>query len=301
MLDRLLPTAATALAAATAVPIPANAATIPTNAVPCTATIPAGAEAIRATVATRAKDVAHRGASAYAPENTLAAFRAAKARRADFFELDVQLTRDGHLIIMHDATLARTTNARRVYPHRSPWRIKDFTLAQIKRLDAGSWFSPRFEGERAPTLDETLKAMDHSGLGLVLELKNPKLYPGMTAKVVKALRRHPDWLKPGRLIVHSFDWSAARRFHSLMPKVPVALLGAPTTKQLKDVVRYAKQIDVPKAKATKAYVAQLHRHRLKVFVWTVDKAAQIRKFAGEHVDGIISDRPDLVRSVLAST
>jgi len=275
MIRRLVPIAATAVAAS-AVAIPAHAAT-------------------------KIEDVAHRGASAYAPENTLAAFRAARARHADFFELDVQQTKDGHLIIMHDATLARTTNARRVYPHRAPWRIKDFTLAQIKRLDAGSWFSARFKGERVPTLDETLRAMDHSGLGLVLELKNPKLYPGMSTRIVKALRRHPDWLKPGRLIVHSFDWSAARHFHSLMPKVPVAVLGAPTARQLAGVATYAKQVDVPQAKATKAYVALLHRHHLKVFVWTVDSSARMRAFAGEHVDGIITDRPDLVRAVIAGT
>jgi hypothetical protein len=93
-------------------------------------------------------DVAHRGASAYVPENTVAAFKLARAQHARMFELDVQETKDHQLILMHDTSLARTTNVEDVYPHRSPWRVRDFTLAQIKKLDAGSWFSPRYSGVR---------------------------------------------------------------------------------------------------------------------------------------------------------
>jgi glycerophosphoryl diester phosphodiesterase len=115
-----------------------------------------------ASAATPVADVGHRGASAYAPENTIASFRQAKARHADYFELDVQQTKDHKLIVMHDATLSRTTNAEKVYPHGSPWRIRDYTLKQIKLLDAGSWFSAKYKGERVPTLDETLRALTSS-------------------------------------------------------------------------------------------------------------------------------------------
>lgn len=86
--------------------------------------------------------VSHRGASAYAPENTLAAIDKAAAMGFPWVENDVQRTKDGELVVLHDATLARTTDVERVYPHRSPWKVKDFTAAEIARLDAGSWFSP---------------------------------------------------------------------------------------------------------------------------------------------------------------
>ncbi len=82
--------------------------------------------------------IAHRGASAYGPEHTLAAYKQAMTMKADYVEFDLQMTKDGQLIAMHDETLARTTNAKELYPDRAPWRVKDFTLDEIKRLDAGS-------------------------------------------------------------------------------------------------------------------------------------------------------------------
>lgn len=154
-------------------------------------------------------NVAHRGASAYAPENTLAAVRLARTQRADMFEIDVQQTKDNKLVLMHDTTLARTTNVEEVYPNRAPWRVSDFTLAEIKRLDAGSWFATRYRDERVPTLDEVLKAMDGQGLGMLLEVKSPSLYPGIEKRIAAALKRAPSWLRPDpkkrRLVVQSLE------------------------------------------------------------------------------------------------
>jgi glycerophosphoryl diester phosphodiesterase len=84
--------------------------------------------------------IAHRGASAYAPQNTVAAAREAVSRGADALEADIRQTRDGHLVALLDPTLARTTNVEQVFPRRRPWRVESFTLAEVKRLDAGSWF-----------------------------------------------------------------------------------------------------------------------------------------------------------------
>ncbi|XVQ85108.1 glycerophosphodiester phosphodiesterase family protein [Microbispora siamensis] len=108
--------------------------------------------------------VAHRGASAYAPENTVAAFELARHRGADMFELDVQETGDHHLVLMHDTTLGRTTDAEEVFPGRAPWRVGDLTLAEIRKLDAGSCFSRKYAGEAVPTLGEALRAMRGSGV-----------------------------------------------------------------------------------------------------------------------------------------
>jgi glycerophosphoryl diester phosphodiesterase len=241
-------------------------------------------------------DVGHRGASAYAPENTIAAFREAAARHADFVELDVQQTRDHRLIVMHDSTLARTTDAGTVYPRRSPWRVRDFTLRQIKRLDAGSWFAARYRHERVPTLGEALRALDGSGMRMLLEIKNPT--PGLTRRIAARLRREPSWLAPGRLIVQSFDWPSVRAFHRLLPSVATAVLGAPTARQLPAVARYACYVNPRHTSITAAYVRLLHTWHFRVFAWVADDRATMRRLIADRVDGIISDRPDILRSVI---
>ena len=112
--------------------------------------------------------VAHRGASAYAPEHTLASYRLALEQGADYVEQDLAVTRDGVLICLHDDSLDRTTDVEEVFPNRSSvdpatgrrqWLSADFTLAEIKRLDAGGWFDPRFAGERIPTWEEAVRAV----------------------------------------------------------------------------------------------------------------------------------------------
>ncbi|MEU9889412.1 glycerophosphodiester phosphodiesterase family protein [Sphaerisporangium sp. NPDC051011] len=245
------------------------------------------ATADRAAVA----EVAHRGASKEAPENTIAAFRLAARRHADMFELDVQETKDHKLVVMHDTTLARTTDAARVFPGRAPWRVRDLTLAQIRRLDAGSWFSRKHRGERVPTLGETLDALGGSGIGMLLEVKKPHLYPGIEARVARELRRHPAWRRPGRLVVQSFDWNSMRRFHRVMPEVPVGLLGTPAPAQLPELAKFARQINPPHRHLTARYVRDVHRHGMRVYTWTVDSREVARRLISYRVDGILTNRP----------
>ncbi|WP_256863055.1 glycerophosphodiester phosphodiesterase family protein [Microbispora sp. GKU 823] len=201
-------------------------------------------------------------ASAYAPENTVAAFDLARDQGADMFELDVQETRDHHLVLMHDTTLGRTTDAEEVFPGRAPWRVGDLTLAEIRKLDAGSWFSRKYAGEAVPTLGEALRAMRGSGLGLLLEIKEPRLYPGIEARVAEEIGRDPAWR--GRVVVQSFDWDSMRRFHRLMPGVPIGLLGTPQVADLPGLARFADQINPPYADVTEEYVRRVHRLRMKV-------------------------------------
>src|SRR5687767_2604514 len=128
--------------------------------------------------------IAHRGASAYAPEHTVAAYRLAIAQGADYVEQDLAITRDGLLICLHDDSLERTTNVEEMYPERGlvdpatgrrRWLAADFTWDEIRRLDAGSWFDARFSGERIPSWDEAVAAVG-SDAGLYPELKTPALY-----------------------------------------------------------------------------------------------------------------------------
>ncbi|MCG5214540.1 glycerophosphodiester phosphodiesterase family protein [Streptosporangium soli] len=242
-------------------------------------------------------NVAHRGASAYAPENTVAAFKLARRQQADMVEFDVQETRDRRLVVMHDATLARTTDAEEVFPERAPWRVGDLTFAELRRLDAGSWFAAKYRGERVPTLGEVLRAMSGSGLGLLLELKTPRLYGGIEARVADELRRHPAWLKPGRLIVQSFDWDSMRMFHDTLPQVPIGLLGTPTSEELPEVAEFASRINAPHRDITPDYVRRVRAHRMGLFTWTVDDQAIMRRLISYRVGGIITNKPDVLRGL----
>ncbi|MFB4265480.1 glycerophosphodiester phosphodiesterase [Nonomuraea sp. GTA35] len=245
-------------------------------------------------------NVAHRGASAYAPENTIAAFELAAAQGADLFELDVQETKDHELVLMHDTTLSRTTNAEQVFPGLSPWNVGDLTLDQIRELDAGSWLSDKYDGERVPTLGEALREMSGSGMGLLLEVKAPERYAGIEARITAELRRHPSWLAPGKLVVQSFNWDSMRTFDRLLPEVPIGLLGTPSTGELPGLAKFADQINPPYTTLTASYVRRVHALGLDVLTWTVDSPAAMRRMIGYKVDGIITNRPDVLRDVLSS-
>ncbi|MFC5835562.1 glycerophosphodiester phosphodiesterase [Nonomuraea insulae] len=244
--------------------------------------------------------VAHRGASAYAPENTIAAFELAASQGADMFELDVQETKDHQLVLMHDTTLARTTDAEQVFPTLSPWNVRDLTLSQIRKLDAGSWRSGEYKGEPVPTLDETLSAMSGSELGLLLEVKDPALYPGIESRIAGELRRHSSWLAPGRVVVQSFDWGSMRRFDRVLPQVPIGLLGTPTTAELPGLAKFADQVNPPYTTLTAAYVQRAHSLGMNVFAWTVDDPDAMLRMLTYRVDGIITNKPDVLRDVLST-
>jgi glycerophosphoryl diester phosphodiesterase len=142
--------------------------------------------------------VAHRGASAYAPENTVPAFRLAADQGATFVEFDLRLTKDRQLVCLHDESLERTTNVEEIFPDRfrtlpgaggAPvrrWMLADFTLAELRTLDAGSWFAPAFRGTRLPTFAETIDSL-RGRSGLFIELKSPEKYEGIERMILAEL------------------------------------------------------------------------------------------------------------------
>lgn len=258
---------------------------------------------VAAPVATAAKTdvatIAHRGASAYAPENTLAAVRLGIRMRSDLVEIDVQQTKDGELVVVHDNTLERTTDAEQKFPDRGPWRISDFTLAEIRTLDAGSWKAPEFAGERVPTLAEVLDVLHRSPSGLLLEAKSPELYPGITERIADELRSRPSWVRPDHkarhLVVQSFNWDFIRDFHGLLPRVQVGVLGAPSVAELAEVATYSNQVNPHHGQATPEYIEAVHAHGMRINPYTVNEAPLMRTLIDRGVDGIISDRPDVLR------
>jgi glycerophosphoryl diester phosphodiesterase len=250
--------------------------------------------------------IAHRGASAYAPENTLASIDKAAQLGFSWVENDVQRTKDGELVVIHDDSLQRTTNVEQVFPGRAPWKVKDFTAAEIARLDAGSWYSPAYAGTRVPTLKDYMCRIEHNHEKLLLEIKNPELYPGIEQQTLKLLG-NDGWLDHkhlGRLIVQSFSADSIRIVHELRPAVTTAYLGSPTVAQLHQYARYADLINPSYGSLSQAYVSAVHAvdgphdKPLKVFTWTVNDAAAARRVVGYGVDGIITNKPDVVRAAL---
>jgi glycerophosphoryl diester phosphodiesterase len=248
--------------------------------------------------------VAHRGASGYAPENTLSAVDKADRLGFDWVENDVQRTKDGELVVLHDTTLARTTDVEKLYPKRSPWKVADFTAKEIRRLDAGSWFSDDYAGEKVPTLEQYLKRITRNDQRLLLELKSPELYPGIELQTLKELTNH-NWLDSkhtkGRLIIQSFNADAVRTTHALNPAVKTGFLGNPKISQLDSYAKFTDQINPAHSAATKDYVKAVHARkgalgkRMEVFAWTVNDASTARTVDAAGVDGIISNFPDVVR------
>ncbi|MEU8704593.1 glycerophosphodiester phosphodiesterase family protein [Streptomyces sp. NPDC048565] len=247
---------------------------------------------------------AHRGASAYAPENTLAAVDAADDLGIDWVENDVQLTKDGVLVVVHDTSLSRTTDAEEVFPDRAPWAVKDFTAAEIAKLDAGSWFGEDFAGARVPTFKEYLRRIERNHQNLLLEIKSPEIYPGIEKETLRVLRQQ-GWLDRGhvkdRLIVQSFGAESVKTVHAQRPDVVTGFLGTPAVADLPSYAAFTDQINPAYADIGADYVAAVqklkgaHGKPLQVNTWTVNDAAKAVEVAGFGVDGIITNNPDVVR------
>jgi glycerophosphoryl diester phosphodiesterase len=256
-----------------------------------------------AAVAPLPQVVAHRGASSEAPENTLAAVRRAIARDADQVEVDVQRTKDGALVLLHDTTLARTTNVRRLFPRRAPWLVSDFTSDEIARLDAGGWHSAQFSGERVPTLEQLVDVLRPSTTGLLLELKAVALHTGLARDVAATLRAAPGYVDQavasGRLVVQSFDQDAMREHKTLEPAVPVGVLGTPSRAELGALATWADQVNPVHWSVRRSYVETIHRHGMRCQVWTVNRPEQMRRALSLGVDGVITNHPGALRHVLA--
>ncbi|MEV0632936.1 glycerophosphodiester phosphodiesterase [Nonomuraea wenchangensis] len=243
------------------------------------------------------ENIAHRAGSGVAPENTIAACARASASGADRCEFDVQQTKDQQLVLIHDETLARTTNVEELFPDRSPWRVSDFTLAEIRRLDAGSWFSPRFRNERVPTLQQALEMLGKGRAGLLLEIKHSPRSPGIDNRVAAELLSNRDLWEGRRLALQSFDRQALRKLHRAVPDVPILLLGADDG-QLSDVADYADALVLPHAaQLTAGQVREVKSRGLRVYAAT-DRPRVQRRLLSFGVDGIMTGVPARLRDVL---
>ena len=228
--------------------------------------------------------IAHRGASAAAPENTISALKKAKAKGASSVEFDVQLTRDQKPIIFHDDTLSRTTNGR--------GRVCDTDFAKIKMLDAGSWFSPEFIDERVPSLQQWLETAASLSCSLNLEMKchTKKECIVLADLVIDHIKKY--WpLHSSSLLISSVNLFALKQITE-RSKLPIAWV---TEKILleKEIVALAKMgvVSVHQLQTilTEDYIALLHAHDLRVLAYTVNDLARANELKAMGVDGIFSD------------
>jgi glycerophosphoryl diester phosphodiesterase len=232
--------------------------------------------------------IAHRGASGYAPENTFAAFKRAVSQGVSFIETDLHLTRDAHFVAIHDETLERTTNG--------TGSIHELTLAEARRLDAGSWFASEFMGERIPTLEEILEFTKKYDVVFYLELK-PNGFWGGEHALISALR---DSGEIPRSVIISFDPAILVALRKIEPTLMTGLLydGNIDNPFDKAIEIGARQIAVRGDLVTPNFLSQARKRDLQVVCWTVNSPAHIRMLASAGVDGIMSDYPDRLLTAL---
>ena len=234
--------------------------------------------------------IGHRGASGHAPENTLAAFERAVELGAGFIETDLHLTRDAHFVAIHDRTLERTTNGRGA--------VRDFTLAQLRDLEAGLWYDRKYLGERIPTIEEILSFARNHDIVVYLELKYEAAW-GMHHALVGALRNPED---AARTVVISFDPGTLADLRKLDATIMTGVL---VEEPRGDLVRAsvdagARQLCPRSTLVTSALVDEAHRSDLHIATWTVNDPEEMRAVIAAGVDGVMTDFPDRLRSVISS-
>ncbi len=230
--------------------------------------------------------VGHRGYRARYPENTLASFEAAVAAGVDMVELDVHLSADNELIVIHDDTVDRTTSG------TGP--VGELTVADLKKLDAGGWFDSRFAGEPVPTLTEVLRAL-RGRVRINIEVKADDDIPRGPDRIARALlQRLAQENAASSVLISSFDAKIVRMVHRLDASLPVALIagrgrGAETVRLCRDLGVYSFH---PNFRfLTADLVTRLHTAGIRVFPYTVNTETDFNRMRQYRVDGIITDDP----------
>jgi glycerophosphoryl diester phosphodiesterase len=251
-------------------------------------------------------NIGHRGASAYAPEHTFAAYDLALEQGADYIEIDLQMSADGVLVALHDKTLNRTADAPEGVPeHYCRGLVSTKTLEQIKMCDAGSWFSPEYAGEQIPTLEEIFQRYGTS-VNYYIETKNPEAAPGMEEELLRLMGEY-GLLEPAaenwQVLIQSFSAESLMKIHELEPSLPlIQLYWAGTSKSiqrdLEAVSAYAVGIGPYKQDVDAALVEAAHEHCLAVHPYTVNTQEEMEALIALGVDGMFTNNPDLLDGVL---
>jgi glycerophosphoryl diester phosphodiesterase len=243
--------------------------------------------------------IAHRGASREAPENTLASVRLGWQQGADAVEVDVHQSRDGHIVVIHDAHTRRTAGLNR--------RVRVQTLEELRLLDAGRWKHRRWTGERIPTLAEIIDTIP-AGKRLFVEIKcGPECLPQFVATLKSSGK------KPAQVVPIGFDLTTMKLVKWALPEWEVAWVQgfrrnwrggwSPTAEKLIASVRDAglDALDLEaRGPVNVAFAAKVHEAGLKLYIWTVDAPRKARQLADAGVDGLTTNRPGWLREKLTA-
>jgi glycerophosphoryl diester phosphodiesterase len=236
--------------------------------------------------------IAHRGFSGAAPENTLAAVRAAIDIGADMAEVDVSLSADRRIVVMHDDTIDRTTNG--------SGEVVRFTLAELRELDAGSWFDPGFSDERIPTLEEVF-AVAKNRILVNVEIKSEAVARGIVDHVCNEIRAH-DMVH--QVVVSSFSPRALVEMHSIAPEIRTAVLYNTELYKGRKAVEIvsgleASVFNIKHQRLTGTLLRRCRENRIPVGVYTVNEPDRMRRLIARGVNAIFTDYPDRLLEVLS--
>ncbi|MBM7096937.1 MULTISPECIES: glycerophosphodiester phosphodiesterase [Alteribacter] len=248
-------------------------------------------------------NVAHRGASGHAPEHTILSYELGEKMKGDYIEIDLQMTKDGVLIAMHDETLDRTTDG--------SGHVKDHTIDEIKQLDAGSWFNERnpekasedFVGLTVPTLEEIFIEFGKS-TKYYIETKSPEVYPGMEEELLRLLNKYGLTGKHDRVLLQSFSQESLQIIHELDPSWPlVQLIRAAdsdniTDEQLEEISTYAIGVGPNHTRISEEDVARVLQYDLDIHPYTVNNPEVMHELLDWGVTGLFTDYPDVLWNVL---
>lgn len=256
----------------------------------------------------KAINISHRGASGHAPEHTFPAYQLGDMMDGDYIEIDLQMTKDGELIAMHDETLDRTTN--------ETGMIKDFNLDEIKKLDAGSWFNetypeksrPEYMGLQVPTLREII---EHFGPNnrFYIETKSPEVYPGMEEKLLEILKEYNlvgEDQPAGKIMIQSFSAESLKKIHKIDHTIPlVQLLSyyAPaiiTNEEVAKIKGYAVGIGMHFTAISPGYVKKVRDSGLLIYPYTVNEKEDMEMLLDWGVTGMFTNYPDRLNEVIES-
>ncbi len=238
--------------------------------------------------------IAHRGASACCPENTLSAFRTAIEMNADMVELDVQFTADGEVVVFHDEKISRCTNGR--------GRVSDYPFARLRQLDAGAWFHKKFAGERIPSLAEVL-ALCKDRIAVNIEVKTEAVTDAVSGGIEERCLKMVDEIGMREHVVYSsFDPRAILHFKQIDTEAPVAVLYEKKqhgSRLPSEIVQWlgADAFNCSRRELSGTWLADLKRHVIPVHIYTVNDEKNMRRLLDLGVDGIFTNRPDLLRKV----
>lgn len=238
---------------------------------------------------------AHRGAKGHAPENTLPSFEQAIECKANMIEFDVRLTMDGHMVLMHDATVDRTTNGTDF--------VSQLTLKQIKKLDAGAWFSPKFKNTKVPTLEEAIASIKGKAK-FDIEVKHDpsSTNKGLEERLIDAILKNNIL---DHTVVISFDLSCVKRIKEIEPRLTVGFLFSQSydfERGLREILAIGgEEIHPEYVRLTAHSVSKAHRNGIRVRAWTPNDKEEMSKLIKMGVDGIKTGFPDLLRPLVKSS